>query len=124
MATYSKIAFQSTTMTTGTGRLVKVAATATAGTTIHTCANVATTVDEVWLYAVNSDTTDRKLTIEFGGVNSPDDLIEQTITAESGLILVVAGLVLQGNATPLVVRAFAATANVISIGGYVNRITA
>jgi hypothetical protein len=73
---------------------------------------------------VNSDTTDRKLTIEFGGTSSPDDLIEQTITAESGLILVVPGLVIEGNATPLVVRAFAASANVVMIGGYVNRITA
>ncbi len=120
MATYSKIHLSGST----DGRLIKVAATATAGTTIHTGSTTATTYDEVWLYAVNSDTTDRKLTVEFGGTSSPDDLIEQTITAESGLILVVAGLVIKGNATPLVVRAFAATANVVMIGGYVNRITA
>jgi len=120
MATFSKITLSGST----DGRLIKVAATATAGTTIHTGSSTATTYDEVWLYAVNSDTTDRKLTVEFGGTSSPDDLIEQTITAESGLILVVAGLVIKGNATPLVVRAFAATANVVMIGGYVNRITA
>ena len=120
MATYSKIALSGST----DGRLIKVAATATAGTTIHTGSATATTFDEIWLYAVNSDTTDRKLTIEFGGVSSPDDLIEQTITAESGLLLVVPGLVIKGNATPLVVRAFAATTNVVMIGGYVNRITA
>jgi len=120
MATYSKIALSGST----DGRLIKVAATATAGTTIHTGSATATTFDEIWLYAVNSDTTDRKLTIEFGGVSSPDDLIEQTITAESGLLLVVPGLIIKGNATPLVVRAFAATANVVMIGGYVNRITA
>jgi len=120
MATYSKIHLSGST----DGRLIKVAATATAGTTIHTGSTTATTYDEVWLYAVNSDTTDRKLTIEFGGVSAPDDLIEQTITAESGLILVVPGLVIKGNATALVVRAFAATTNVVMIGGYVNRITA
>ena len=120
MATFSKIALSGST----DGRLIKVAQTATAGTTIHTGSTTATTFDEIWLYAVNSDTTDRKLTIEFGGVSSPDDLIEQTITAESGLLLVVPGLVIKGNATPLVVRAFAATANVVLIGGYVNRITA
>ncbi len=120
MATFSKITLSGST----DGRLIKVAATATAGTTIHTGSSTATTYDELWLYAVNSDTTDRKLTVEFGGTSSPDDLIEQTITAESGLILVVAGLVIKGNATPLVVRAFAATANVVMIGGYVNRITA
>jgi hypothetical protein len=120
MATYSKIHLSGST----DGRLIKVAATATAGTTIHTGSTTATTYDEIWLYAVNSDTTDRKLTIEFGGVSAPDDLIEQTITAESGLLLVVPGLVIKGNATALVVRAFAATTNVVMIGGYVNRITA
>jgi len=120
MATYSKIHLSGST----DGRLIKVAATGTAGTTIHTGSSTATTYDEVWLYAVNSDSTDRKLTIEFGGVSSPDDLIEQTITAESGLLLIVPGLVIKGNATALVVRAFAATANVVMIGGYVNRITA
>lgn len=120
MATYSKIKLSGST----DGRLIKVAATATAGTTIHTGSSTTTTIDELWLYAVNSDTTDRKLTIEFGGTSAPDDLIEQTITAESGLILVVAGLIIVGNATPLVVRAFAATTNVVMVGGYVNRITA
>jgi len=120
MATFSKIALSGST----DGRLIKVAQTATAGTTIHTGSSTATTFDEIWLYAVNSDSTDRKLTIEWGGVSSPDDLIEQTITAESGLLLIVPGLVIKGNATPLVVRAFAASANVVMIGGYVNRITA
>ena len=120
MATFSKIHLSGST----DGKLIKVAQTATAGTTIHTGSSTATTYDEVWLYAVNSDTTDRKLTIEFGGTSSPDDLIEQTITAESGLILVVPGLVIKGNATALVVRAFAASANVVMVGGYVNRITA
>lgn len=120
MATFSKIPLSGST----DGRLIKVAATATAGTTIHTGSTTVTTIDELWLYAVNSDTTDRKLTIEFGNTSSPDDLIEQTITAESGLILVVPGLIIKGNATALVVRAFAASANVVMIGGYVNRITA
>lgn len=120
MATYSKIKLSGST----DGKLIKVAATATAGTTIHTGSSSTSVIDELWLYAVNSDTTDRKLTIEFGGTSAPDDLIEQTITAESGLILVVAGLIIVGNATPLVVRAFAASANVVMVGGYVNRITA
>ena len=104
--------------------MIKVAQTATAGTTIHTGSATATTFDEVWLYAVNSDSTARKLTIEWGGVASPDDLIEFTVPAEDGLYLMVPGLVLKGNATPLVVKAFCASANVVSIAGFVNRITA
>ena len=113
MATFSKLKLSGST----DGKMVKVAATASTGTTIHTAH--ATALDEIWLYAVNSDTTDRKLTIEFGGTTSPDTSIEQTITAESGLILIVPGLLLTNS---LVVTAFAATANVVMIGGYVNRI--
>ena len=121
MATFSKIALSGST----DGRMIKVAATATAGTLLHTGSSTATTFDEIWLYAVNSDTTACKLTIEYGGTSSPDDLIEFTIAAESGLYLIVPGLVIKGNASAaLVVRAFAATANVVNIAGYVNRITA
>lgn len=101
------------------GRLIKVAATATLGTTIHTAIAGTSSMDEVWLYAVNSDTVNRKLTIEFGGATAPDNLIEITIPAECGLTCVVPGMLLQNS---LVITAFAATANVVMIGGYVNRI--
>jgi len=100
------------------GRNVKIAATASAGTTIHTAH--ATHYDELWLYAVNSDTSDRKLTIELGGTTAPDDLVEITIPAEGGYILVIPGLPLTGS---VVVKAFAATANAILVNGFVNRIT-
>jgi hypothetical protein len=120
MATFSKQILGAST----DGKAVKVAATASPGTTVHTGSTTTTTYDEVWLYAQNSDTTARKLTIEWGGTASPDDTIEITIPAESGLVLVVPGLVLKGNATALIVRAFCATANVVTIHGYVNRIAA
>ena len=100
------------------GRNIKIVAVATLGTEIHVAH--ATDKDEIWLWAVNSDTSDRKLTIEFGGVASPDDLIEVTIPAEDGLHLVIPGRILSG---ALIMGAFAATANVILVGGYVNRIT-
>lgn len=120
MATFSKQLLSGST----DGRAIKVAATASAGTTIHTGSSTATTIDEVWLWAQNTDTTARKLTIEWGGTTAPDDLIELTVGAESGLVLVAPGLLIKGNASAaLVVRAFAATANVITIHGYVNRIT-
>lgn len=105
------------------GRAIKVAATATAGTTIHTGSTNTAVLQEVWLYAINTDTTARKLTIEWGNTTSPDDLIELTIPAESGLVLVTPGLLIAGAASALVVRAFAATANVICIHGYVNEIS-
>jgi hypothetical protein len=123
MATFSKLALQPAG-TTGDGLGILVAATATAGTAIHTASATATTIDEVWLYAYNNDSSTILLTIEFGGVTAPKDVIKVSVAAQSGLLLVTAGLVLQGNATAKVVRAFAGTASKISIFGYVNRITA
>lgn len=120
MATFTKEKLSGST----DGRAIKVVQTATAGTLIHTGSSTATVYDEIWLYAQNTDTTARKLTIEWGGVSAPDDLIELTVPAESGLVLVAPGLLIKGNAsTALIVRAFCATANVVTIHGFVNRIS-
>ena len=117
MATFSKILLSGGT----TGKNIKVVATASAGTTVHTAVAGTSNMDEVWLYACNTDASDRKLTIEYGGTSSPDDLTELTIAAEAGWVLVCPGLLLQNG---LVIKAFAAAANVIMVNGYVNRITA
>lgn len=103
------------------GLAVKVVATATAGTTIHTTPAGIATIDEIWLWAVNSSTTiPQKLTLEWGQVDAPDGNIEQTIPCESGLVLVAPGLLLQNS---LIVSAFSTTANITTIHGFVNRIT-
>lgn len=117
MATYTKAKLSGST----NGRGIKVVQTASAGDTIHTAVAGTTDWDEVWLWAVNSDTTARKLTIEYGGTSAPDDTIEVTIPAESGLMLVVPGLILQNG---LVIKAFCASANVVMLHGFVNQITA
>jgi hypothetical protein len=120
MATYSKELLSGSTG----GRPVLVAATTSPGTTIHATGTSATVVDEIWLYASNTDTTDRKLTVQFGDTSSPGDLIEVTVPAEDGLLLLVPGLPLVGTgAAARTVRAFCASANVVNITGYVNRIT-
>ena len=75
------------------------------------------------MYAVNSSATAVKLTLEWGQADAPDGNIELSVPAESGLYLLVPGLLLQGNATAKVVKAFAATSNVVIIHGFVNRIT-
>lgn len=107
------------------GRQIKVAATGTPGTTIHATGTSASVIDEIELFANNSDTTDRKLTIEWGDVTSPDDLLEVTIPAESGDVLVIAGKPLSGTgAAARTVRAFCASANVVMISGHVLRIGA
>ena len=117
MATFSKVLLSGST----NGKAILVAATATAGTTIHTATSGSTNLDEIWLYAVNSSASTVKLTLEWGEATAPNGNIELTINAEAGLVLLTPGLLLQNS---LVVRAFAATANVITIHGFVNRITA
>jgi hypothetical protein len=203
MATFSKQLLSGST----DGRGIKVAATASSGTTIHTASSTSTVTDEIWLYAqlnnpfsaaltvsnkalttnvatittsaahglfvgdtvkitgvdstfngtwaittVPSTTTftyartaanvtsaasggsvfpaataasqNVRLTVQWGGTTAVDDDITYTMTNQNGLYLIAAGLLLKGNATPLVVRAFADVANVVTIHGYVNRITA
>lgn len=116
MASYSKRILSGST----NGKGIKVAATATAGTLIHTAVAGTSSIDEVWLYAHNTSSAAVKLTLEWGGVAAPDDHIEISIPAEgTGMVLVAPGILLQND---LNIRAFAATANVVNIFGYVNRI--
>ncbi len=102
------------------GQPVKVVATATPGTLIHTAVTGTTDMDELWLYAVNSDPSTIKLTIELGGTTAPDNLIEVSLAGESGLVLIVPGLPINNS---LLVRAFADSASLLNIVGFVNRIT-
>lgn len=115
MATYSKILLSGST----DGMPIKIVATSTPGTAIHTAVSGSVSFDEVWLWASNTDTTDRLLTIEYGDATAPDHNIDVTIPAQSGLILVLPGVVLNNAET---VKAFAASANKINVVGYVNRI--
>jgi len=118
MAVFSKSTLGSST----DGRGILVAATATPGTLIHTGPTVVTSLDEIWIYAKNTSASAVKLTLEWGGVTAPNDHIEFSVPAESGLYLITPGLLIKGNATALVVRAFAATTNVVTVHGYVNKI--
>ena len=122
MATFSKITLSQST----DGRPIKVGATAIASspTLIHTASTTTTTFDEVWIYAQNNHSADVALRLGFGNTADPDDIIEFTVKTKAGLFLIVPGLILKGNATALTVKAAAGTTNVISLSGYVNRITA
>ena len=117
MATFTKTLLSGST----NGKAIKVAATSTAGTTIHTAVSGTSSLDEVWLYAHNSSAATVKLTLEWGEATAPDGNIEINIGAEgTGLVLIAPGILLQNS---LVIKAFAATTNVITLTGYVNRIS-
>lgn len=120
MATFSKQILSGSTQ----GKAIKVVATASTGTTIHATGTSSTIIDEVWLYAYNSSTGAVTLTIQYGGTTAVDNDIKIDIPPTSGLTLIVPGLILTGTgAAANTVYAYAGTTNVITISGYVNRIS-
>jgi hypothetical protein len=105
------------------GKGIKIAATSSPGTTIHTCSSSTSDIDEVWLYVSNPDSFQRAVTIQFGGTTSVDDDIDILVPPYEGLMLVVPGLTLKGNSTQLIIRAYVDVTNTVTVHGYVNRIT-
>jgi hypothetical protein len=101
------------------GRQIKVAATGTAGTLIHTASSLDNTNhDEVWLWACNHHSANATLTIEWGGVTDPDDLVKKVIAPDIGMLQIIPGWILTNG---LVVRAFSSVADQVTIGGWVCR---
>ncbi len=118
MAIYSRQLLSGST----NGKPVKIAATSTLGTTIHTAIAGTASFDEMYVWVTNTDTAGHTLTIEYGGATDPDCLIAKalSIPASSPPIPILTGQVLQNG---LVVTAFADTANKLLLTGYVNRIS-
>ena len=93
------------------GLAVKVAATSSTGTTVHTAVSGTT--------AGSFSSASVVLTLEWGTTTAADGNIVVTIPPKEGLMQVIPGLILH-NAK--VLTAFAASANVILLTGYVNEI--
>lgn len=104
------------------GKRIKIAATSSPGTTIHQAQNSTADGywDEVFINVYNSDADPVDVTIQWGGTSSPDDDIKFTLASKEGLEAEVLGDILQNN---LEIKAYASKANVVTVGGYVNRIT-
>lgn len=103
------------------GKPIPVAATATPGTLIHTAISGAAAFDEVYLEVSNVTGTAAVLTLEWGGVTDPGDLLTKqvSIPANSPPVQISDGLNINGG---LVIRAFSGTADALNIIGFVNRI--
>lgn len=100
------------------GKPIKVTGTNTAGgVTVHTPPASTDIFDALWIYANNTSASAVDLTIEWGA--STDASIVVSVASKSGLILVVPGLYIQQS---FPVRAFAGSANVVFLTGYVNRL--
>jgi hypothetical protein len=119
MGTISKEILSGSTV----GGPIVVVETESPGTIIHTTGVSSTVIDEVWLYAINSDTLNRALVVEFGGTGSNNE-IYIGIPPQSGLTVLIPGLCLQGNGSDVSrIRAYSPDSGSISLIGFVNRIT-
>jgi hypothetical protein len=122
MATFTKVLLSGST----NGKAIKVAATTSGsnGTTVHATGTSSSIIDELWLYAYNSSSSPVVLTIQWGGITAVDNEYKISIPSTSGLTLIVPGLILTGDGTTATTtRAYAGTTNVITVSGYVNRIS-
>jgi hypothetical protein len=119
MATYSRLGLSGTT----NGRTLQVTSTAGGASSqiVHTAVAGTSAWDEIYIWATNTSGVVATLTIEWGGVSADGDYICKTLSipANSPPIPIVTGEVLQNG---LLCKAFAGTASVINITGYVNRI--
>lgn len=116
MASVAKILLSDST----DGAPIAITATGTPGTAIHTAVTGTADFDEVWIWAVNNHSANVEMEIEWSNTTAAENIV-QTIGFDSGLTLVVPGLVLQNGDT---IAAFDTQGSVIAIYGYVNRITA
>lgn len=119
MSTFSKIVLSGSTK--GEGILI-TGTSLGSGTTIHTPS--ATATDEIWIWADSTHTTTLLFNVEFGELSTdPADVIHQDIYPDLGLQLMVPGLIIVADASP-VIAGFCGTASQIAVFGYVIRETA
>lgn len=123
MANLQKILLSGST----NGKGIKLTTTSSSSAaTIHTAVSGTTSLDEIWIYAVNTSTSDIDLTIGYGGTNNPDNLIKKQLPKVGALnygdgpLCVVPGWLLNNGQ---VITAWASTADVVMLYGYVNRDT-
>ena len=103
------------------GRGIKITGTTSEGAnTIHTATSTSGVIDEVWLYCYNSSASLATLYLCLGGTTDPDDIVSVSIPSKYNDILVLAGECFNGG---VVIKAYASSANVLVIRGYVNRIS-
>jgi len=99
------------------GKPIVITTTESPGNLIHTAS--ATEIDEIWIYLNNSSNTPVVTTIQWGLTTTVGSII-QSVPGQAGLYLAIPGLVLTKNS---IVRVFASVSDVITVLGFVNRIS-
>lgn len=117
MATFTKVLLSGSTG----GRNVKVAATSSPGTLIHTTGTSATIIDEITLTVINMSSAAATALVQNGGTTSTDDHIQMSLDPYEvrQLVICLCGTGAAGRE----VRVVGSSANIINVAGWVNRIT-
>lgn len=92
------------------------------GDTVHTAGAASPAFDELYVYVTNTDSSDRMLTLAYGGTTDPDNMMSKTVKiyALTGPTLIIAGMAVT-NAK--VLKAACDVANKLVLTGFVNRAT-
>ena len=99
------------------GQPISVTAVGATGNIVHTTASQ---TDEIWLWAMNTATYTARLTVEWGGTATTNSIAYDIPAAGAGPVQIVPGWSLTAT---LVARVYATVASVLTINGYVNRIS-
>jgi hypothetical protein len=88
--------------------------------TVHTAISGVYNWDDVWIWAANTDTVSRTISLYFGAHSSLGDQVVGNYDLPPGgaPVLICPGLFIQNSG---VVEAYASIANKINLTGYVNR---
>lgn len=117
MTTVSRIPLSGST----NGRGIKVAATSSPGTTVHTCSSTTNAGEGEWVYLSigNNDTVTRRAIIEMGGTTDIDDTHKIDIPPIGSGLVRLDPFWLRST---LVVKVYCATADVLTVFGWADKV--
>lgn len=118
MASYSRILPSGS----ANGRPIVIAAIVSPGTLVHTAVTGTTSSDEAYLWASNTGTTPAKITLQWGGTTTGDNIATEVVIPPNEVPIPIAFGTSLNNGVE--VRAYSDVASAIVITGNVNRITA
>lgn len=90
---------------------------------IHTTLNSATVYDEVWIWAVNHDSSPTNFRLAFAMGTATATTIKVELPADSGMVLISPGLLVSGDGTSGMAIGAGCDNGSCSVIGYVNRIS-
>ena len=102
------------------GRNIKIAATSSTGTLLHTASATSGVTDFGYIDACNLSASDITLTLQWADDTSPDASTEVILTGKNGWERVVSGLPIEAGRR---INAFAGQANLIMMNGFIHRLT-